>query len=65
MRFAVGITVIQIGWIVRLLIGWSEVGYVTFLGLGLLMLGTSVLYGKLSPVLLREQNPAEPLEEET
>jgi uncharacterized membrane protein len=27
----------------------------SFLGLGLLLLGTSVLYGKLSPVLLRDQ----------
>lgn len=33
----------------------------SFLGLGLLLLGTSVLYGKLSPVLLRDQSPAEPM----
>jgi uncharacterized membrane protein len=31
----------------------------SFLGLGLLLLGTSVLYGKLSPVLLKEPTPAE------
>ena len=41
------------------LIDMSEVqtGYrvLSFLGLGLLLLGTSVLYGKLSPVLLRQR----------
>jgi uncharacterized membrane protein len=33
----------------------------SFIGLGLLMLGTSVLYGKLSPALLRNESPANPL----
>ena len=34
-----------------------QTGYrvLSFLGLGLLLMGTSVLYGKLSPVLLRER----------
>jgi len=34
LRFAIAITLIQIGWIVRLLIGNSEIGYATFLVLG-------------------------------
>ena len=38
LRFAVGIALIQLGWVVRLVIGWSEAGYVTFLVLGLLEL---------------------------
>jgi uncharacterized membrane protein len=38
-----------------------ETGYrvLSFLGLGLLLLGTSVLYGKLSPILLREPPPGQ------
>jgi uncharacterized membrane protein len=38
-----------------------QTGYriVSFLGLGLLLLGTSVLYGKLSPILLRDEPPDE------
>ena len=37
-----------------------ETGYriLSFLGLGLLLLGTSVLYGKLSPILLRDRAAA-------
>ena len=38
LRFAIGIALIQVGWVVRLLIGWSEVGYLTFLVLGILEL---------------------------
>ena len=38
MRFAVGIGLLQIGWVLRLAIGWSEVGYLTFFVLGLLEL---------------------------
>ena len=38
-----------------------QTGYrvLSFLGLGLLLMGTSVLYGKLSPVLLRGPNAAD------
>jgi uncharacterized membrane protein len=41
-------------------LGQVSTGYriLSFLGLGALMLGTSVLYGKLSPKLLREDQPA-------
>jgi low temperature requirement protein LtrA len=35
-RFAAGITLIQLGWVIRLAIGWSEIGYLTFAILGLL-----------------------------
>jgi low temperature requirement protein LtrA len=38
MRFAVGIALIQVGWVLRLAIGWSEIGYLTFIVLGLLEL---------------------------
>ena len=40
-------------------LGKVQTGYriLSFLGLGLLLLGTSVLYGKLSPILLREEPP--------
>ena len=38
LRFATGIALIQVGWVLRLLIGWSEVGYLTFLVLGALEL---------------------------
>ena len=38
LRFATGIALIQVAWVVRLLIGWSEVGYLTFLVLGILEL---------------------------
>ncbi|MFL5688791.1 MAG: low temperature requirement protein A, partial [Chloroflexota bacterium] len=34
-RFAAGITLIQIGWVIRLAVGWSEIGYLTFIVLGL------------------------------
>ena len=42
-------------------LGQVSTGYriLSFLGLGLLMLGTSVLYGKLSPKLLREDQSTE------
>jgi uncharacterized membrane protein len=46
------------------LVDMSQVqrGYrvLSFLGLGLLLLGTSVLYGKLTPILLKKQEPATP-----
>jgi low temperature requirement protein LtrA len=38
LRFAIAIALIQVGWVLRLVIGWSEVGYLTFLVLGLLEL---------------------------
>ena len=38
LRFAIGIALIQVGWVLRLAIGWSEVGYLTFVVLGLLEL---------------------------
>lgn len=37
-RFAVGIALVQVGWVLRLLIGWSEIGYLSFLVLGILEL---------------------------
>jgi len=38
LRFAIAIALIQIGWVLRLAIGWSEVGFLSFLVLGLLEL---------------------------
>jgi low temperature requirement protein LtrA len=38
LRFAVGIGLLQVGWVLRLVVGWSEVGYLTFIVLGLLEL---------------------------
>jgi low temperature requirement protein LtrA len=38
LRFAAAIALIQVAWVVRLLIGWSEVGYLTFFVLGILEL---------------------------
>lgn len=38
LRFAAGIALIQVGWVLRLVIGWSEAGYLTFLVLGALEL---------------------------
>ena len=39
LRFAVGIALIQVAWVLRLLLmGWSDLGYLTFIGLGLLEL---------------------------
>ena len=35
LRFAAGIALVQLGWVLRLLIGWSEVGLLVFLVLGL------------------------------
>jgi low temperature requirement protein LtrA len=49
LRFAAGITLIQMGWIIRLLIGWSEVGYITFLGLGLLELAVPAWAERAGP----------------
>jgi low temperature requirement protein LtrA len=37
-RFAIGIALIQVGWVIRLAIGWVDVGYATFLVLGALEL---------------------------
>jgi len=42
LRFAIGITLVQLGWVVRLVIGWSEVGYLAFVVLGLLELAIPV-----------------------
>ena len=36
LRFAIAITLIQIGWVLRLAMGQSEVGYLAFIALGLL-----------------------------
>jgi len=49
LRFAVGITLIQLGWVIRLLIGWSEVGYLTFIGLGLLELAVPAWAERAGP----------------
>jgi low temperature requirement protein LtrA len=38
LRFAIGIALIQLGWILRLVVGWSEAGYLTFAILCLLEL---------------------------
>ena len=38
LHFAAGIALVQAGWVVRLLIGWSEAGYLTFVILGALEL---------------------------
>ena len=38
LRFATAIALIQVAWVVRLLVGWSEIGYLTFLVLGILEL---------------------------
>ena len=38
LRFAIAIALIQLGWVLRLAIGWSEVGFLSFLVLGLLEL---------------------------
>jgi low temperature requirement protein LtrA len=49
LRFAVGITLIQVGWIIRLLIGWSEVGYLTFVVLGVLELAVPAWAERAGP----------------
>jgi low temperature requirement protein LtrA len=49
LRFAVGITLIQLGWVLRLLIGWSEVGYLTFLVLGVLELAVPAWAERAGP----------------
>ena len=38
LRFAVGIALVQLGWVTRLLIGWTELGYLTFVVLVVLEL---------------------------
>ena len=47
--------------VVTVNLGQVSTGYriLSFLGLGLLMLGTSVLYGKLSPKLLKTMEATE------
>jgi low temperature requirement protein LtrA len=49
LRFAVGITLIQVGWVIRLVIGWSEVGYLTFVVLGLLELAVPAWAERAGP----------------
>jgi len=49
LRFAIGISLIQLGWVIRLLIGWTEVGYLTFLGLGLLELSVPAWAERAGP----------------
>ena len=49
LRFASGITLIQLGWVIRLLIGWSEIGYLTFLGLGMLELAVPAWAERAGP----------------
>jgi low temperature requirement protein LtrA len=49
LRFAVGITLIQVGWVIRLLVGWSEVGYLTFVVLGVLELAVPAWAERAGP----------------
>jgi low temperature requirement protein LtrA len=49
LRFAVGITLIQVGWVIRLLIGWSEVGYLTFVVLGVFELAVPAWAERAGP----------------
>lgn len=52
--FGLGLLAVTLGKVVLVDLGDVGTGYriLSFLGLGLLLLGTSVLYGKLSPLLL-------------
>jgi uncharacterized membrane protein len=54
--FGLGLFALTVGKVMVVDLQWLQTGYriLSFLGLGLLLLGTSVLYGKLSPLLLGE-----------
>lgn len=58
--FGLGLFAVTLLKVVLLDMSQVQTGYrvLSFLGLGLLMMGTSVLYGKLSPVLLRDRQTA-------
>jgi uncharacterized membrane protein len=55
--FGLGLFAVTLLKVVLLDMSQVQTGYrvLSFLGLGLLLMGTSVLYGKLSPVLLRRR----------
>ena len=55
--FGLGLFAVTVLKVVLLDMSQVQTGYrvLSFLGLGLLLMGTSVLYGKLSPVLLRDR----------
>ena len=59
--FGLGLLALTLLKVVTVDLGQVSTGYriLSFLGLGLLMLGTSVLYGKLSPKLLRVNESAD------
>jgi low temperature requirement protein LtrA len=50
MRFAIAIGLIQVGWVLRLAIGWSEVGYLAFIVLGLLDLAVPAWAERSGPM---------------
>ena len=54
--FGLGLFAVTLLKVVLLDMSQVQTGYrvLSFLGLGLLLMGTSVLYGKLSPMLLRK-----------
>ena len=58
--FGLGLFAVTLLKVVLVDMGQVQTGYrvLSFLGLGLLMMGTSVLYGKLSPMLLRDRQNA-------
>jgi hypothetical protein len=58
--FGLGLFAVTLLKVVLLDMSQVQTGYrvLSFLGLGLLLMGTSVLYGKLSPVLLRDRELA-------
>jgi uncharacterized membrane protein len=60
--FGLGLFAVTVLKVVLLDMSQVQTGYrvLSFLGLGLLLMGTSVLYGKLSPVLLRDRQAATP-----
>ena len=56
--FGLGLFAVTLVKVVAIDMSQVQTGYrvLSFLGLGLLLMGTSVLYGKLSPVLLRDRD---------
>jgi low temperature requirement protein LtrA len=50
MRFAIGITLIQIGWVLRLALGQAEIGYLVFIVLGLLDLAVPAWAERSGPM---------------
>ena len=59
--FGLGLFAVTLLKVVLLDMSQVQTGYrvLSFLGLGLLLMGTSVLYGKLSPMLLRKVEDAQ------